>query len=260
MKREMMVAAICGILLFILIAATIVVYQNSCYGWSSKLVEAIRRGDTDAALELIDKGVAREFSMDTYEYPPTWLTNMCEMWPETPLRIACNRRNYAVAERLLQEGASATGYAGARRLGRTPVFEVILRPYSPVDLPLLQLLHEYGAGFEYEKYDGYPIIEAVTRSCKVTQNDAPALTPDEISKGIAEVFLYIAEHTDCYVLDGGKRNALHNAALYNNWYLCRILAEDFAFPLDAVDFQGNTAYDHAVKNDAPEEILLLLEP
>lgn len=241
-------------------AAGCIAYLNSAYYWSGELVSAIRAGNTETALELIDQGAAKGFNMDTHEYPETVITKFAEMDPRTPLRVACSMGNYEVAERLLQNGASANGYKGLERLGRSPVFEVILGAYSPTDLPLLQLLHAYGASFDADEYDGAPIVSAVKRSSLHVHDSFPSMSSEEITQGIAEIFVYLSQYTDCNVLDGGRRNALHNAAWYENWYLCEILVQEYGFSIDMKDSFGKTPYDYAVESAAPDYILALLQP
>lgn len=256
-KYAALLIACCTVLAM---AAGCIAYLNSAYYWSGALVSAIRAGNTETALELIDQGAGKGFSMDTYEYPETVITKFCEMDPRTPLRVACSMRNYEVAERLLQEGASATGYKGSERLGRSPVFEVILGAYSPADLPLLQLLHAYGASFDADEYDGAPIVSAVKRSSLYVHDSFPSMSSEEITQGIAEIFVYLSQYTDCNVVDGGRRSALHNAAWYNNWYLCAILIQDYGFSIDLKDSFNKTPYDYAVESEAPDYILALLQP
>lgn len=256
-KYAALLIACCAVLAM---AAGCIAYLNSAYCWSGELVSAIRAGNTETALEMIDQGAAKGFSMDTYEYPETVITRFCEMSPDTPLRAACSFGNYEIAERLLQEGASATGYIGSERLGRSPVFEVILGPYAPTDLPLLQLLHAYGASFDADEYDGAPIAAAVARSSLLVHDSFPPMSSEEITQGIAEIFVYLSQYTDCTVLDGGKRSALHNAAWYKNWYLCEILVQDYGFAIDAKDAFGKIPYDYAAESEAPDDMLALLRP
>ena len=256
-KYAALLIACCAVLAM---AAGCIAYLNSAFSWSGELVGAIRAGNTETALKLIDQGVDKGFSMDTYEYPVTVITKFAEMSPGTPLQVACSMGNYEVAERLLQEGASATGYKGLERLGRTPVFEVILGPYAPADLPLLQLLHAYGASFAADEYDGAPIVAAVKRSSFHVHDSFPPMSSEEITQGIAEIFVYLSQYTDCHALDGGRRSALHNAAWYSNWYLCEILVRDYGFSIDAKDSFGKIPYDYAIESGAPEYILALLQP
>lgn len=247
------------VLLLVLFVTLVMIYmvpQNAPYHWSARLVREIQKGNTEKALLIIEEGVEAGYSMDTPDKRRTWLTTLCEIHITTPLNAACNERNISLVTALLEAGASVEAvHEGS---GRAPLFEVLFEGYSSNDLAIVQQLWEYGASFEFDDHDGYPIHEVIKRSW--TSSKGVVLDEHELLQGITDVFLYIAQRTDCYVLEASGRNVLHNAAVFHNWILCETLVNVFDFDLDAKDKQGKTAYDYAVQNDAPKDILQLLQP
>ena len=240
----------------ILVLVACIFLFNTPYRWSRNLQKAIQSADNQKAMALIDEGIERGYSLDTLSERASSLWTFLEHVPETPLQVACKEGNYAVAERLLQEGASVRSMEGGA--GREPIFCVLLRSYNASDAQLIQLLIDHGAVLDYSDY--YLMLEAASRSTysQSTESDA-FLYDEEVAKGITEVFLILAQYSDCYVTDSANRNALHYAAIYENWILIEVLTSSFDYSLDAEDCWGNTAYDLAAENAAPIYILELLE-
>lgn len=257
---------VCILLLCILIALTsvaaITCSRNSAYRWSSKLCEAIRQGDTNAALELVKEGASKGYSMDTLNKYPSYLWSALESTPRTPLQVSCEYGNYLVAAQLLESGA--TVYPAEGGIPTSPVLCVIRRHYLPDDQALIQLLIRHGASLDDDEY-GPLITDAAFRSPRDFSAEPDPVTGNypysEIAaKGIADVFLLVSEYRDCYDVNGASRNALHCAAVMGNWPLVEILITQFSFPLDAEDIDGKTAYELALERGASKDILDLLIP
>lgn len=249
------------LLLCILLALTYTA-ATSAYRWSGKLCEAIRKGDTSAALELIEEGARKGYSMDTLSKYPSPLWSALESTPQTPLQVSCVYGNYSVAERLLKSGAAV--YPAEGGIPTSPVLCVIRRHYLPDDRALIQLLIEHGASLDDDAY-GPLITDAAFRSPRDFSAEPDPVTgsypySEIAAKGIADVFLLVSECRDCYAVNGANRNALHCAAVMGNWPLVEILATQFHFPLDAEDINGKTAYELASESGASKDILDLLIP
>lgn len=236
--------------------------QTAPYRWSGELCEAIRRGNTKDALQLIEEGTDKGYSMDTLSGYPSHIWTALESTPTTPLQSACIYGNYAVAQQLLVSGATVHPAEGGNPT--EPVLCVIRRAYSSDDLALIRLLIQHGAVLE-DDTSGVLITDAAFRAPLDFRAKPDSVTGkypynETVAKGIADVFLLLAEHRDCYAVNGANRNALHCAAAMGNWYLVEILILQFEFPLDAEDADGKTAYDLAQACGASENLLTLLRP
>lgn len=245
--------------------ASVAVAVYACtepYRWSGALCEAIRQGDTNAALQLIEDGTDKGYSMDTLSTYPSPMWAALESTPTTPLQAACIHSNYTVAQQLLAMGATVHPAEGG--LSTEPILCVIRRAYSPEDLALIRLLVQHGAALE-DDASGVLITDAAFRAPLNFHTEPDSVTgeypyDETVAKGITDVFLLLAEHRDCYVVNGAGRNALHCAAAMGNWYLVTVLTTQFDFPLEAEDINGKKAYDLAQEQGASEELLTLLRP
>lgn len=232
-------------------------WAPSCM-WSQDLVDAIMNQDTDLALALIDEGKSKGYDMDAPTFNATVITSMCEMSPDIPLTVACQEKNLTVVERLLDEGASVNP---EDKHSWNYIYCVMMRGYSPRELAIISLLIERGADVEFrnESLNERLVIKAVDRPLHGTYRDEE-MDEDEVAAGIVEIFRYLAEYTDCYVTDGAGRNALHCAVLWHNWHLAEVLVTEYNFDISAKNLRGETAYDIALQEEAPENILALLNP
>lgn len=256
MKRKHWILVLCAILLVGFVAHII---ATAPYRWSGRLVSAIRTGDNEKALQLIAEGIEKGYSMDTPTLRPSWLTKLCECTSYTPLAVACYEHNVTIVEALLENGSTFKG-AKEGANGRSPVFFALSAPYSSELLDILILLADAGEDFCKDPYDGYPLHWA--SKCQFPQTSSAPLTKQEYHQRIAEIIIFIMQHMpDPYVADGSGRTALHYAAINENWYLCELLVSVYNFPLDSrTNIDGLTAYDIALQNNAPAEILRLLMP
>jgi len=256
MKRKYWIIVLCVIFLVWFVAHII---ETTPYRWSERLVSAIRAGDNERALELIQEGIEEGYSMDTPTLKPSWLVKMCECTSYTPLAVACYEHNPTMVKALLESGATFEG-AEEGSNGRSPVFFALSAPYSSELLDILILLADAGEDFGEHPYDGYPLHWA--SHCHFPQTPSTPLTKQEYHQGIAEIVIFIMQYMpDPYVTHGTGRTALHYAAASENWYLCELLVNAYHFPLDSRTIvDGLTAYDIALQNNAPAEILSLLMP
>lgn len=254
MKRKYWIIVLCVIFLVWFVAHII---ETTPYRWSERLVSAIRAGDNERALELIAEGIEEGYSMDTPTLKPSWLTRLCECTSYTPLAVACYEHNPTMVKALLENGSTFEG-AKEGANGRSPVFFALSAPYSSELLDVLILLADAGEDFGKDPYDGYPLHWA----SQFTQMSAEPLTKQEYHHGIAEIIIFIMQHMpNPYVAHGSGCTALHFAAINENWYLCELLVSVYKFPLASrTSIDGLTAYDIALQNNAPAEILCLLKP
>jgi ankyrin repeat protein len=197
--------------------------------------------------------------MDTPTLKPTWWGKMCEVTSYTPLAVACYEHNPTMVKALLENGSTFEG-AKEGANGRSPVFFALSAPYSSELLDVLILLADAGEDFGKDPYDGYPLHWA--SRCQLPQMSAEPLTKQEYHHGIAEIIIFIMQHMpNPYVAHGNGFTALHYAAIRENWYLCELLVSVYKFPLASrTNVDGLTAYDIALQNNAPAEILCLLKP
>ena len=260
-RRVFWILLLC--ILIILTSILVVTYsRTSAYRWSSKLCKAIQQGDTNTALELVEVGISKGYSMDTLNKYPSYIWSALESTPRTPLQVSCECGNYLVAAQLLDAGA--TVYPAKGGIPTSPVFCVIRRHYLPDDQALIQLLIQHGATLEDDEY-GQLIIDAAFRSPRDFSAEPDPVTgkypySEIVATGIADVFLLISAYRDCYAVNSANQNALHCAAAMGNWPLVEILTTQFDFPLDAEDIYGNTAYSLALESGASSKMLDLLIP
>ncbi len=255
MKRKHWKFILCAILL---VGFVVHIIETAPYRWSGRLVSAIRTGDNEKALQLIEEGIEEGYSMDTPTLKPSWLTRLCECTSYTPLAVACYEHNVTIVEALLENGSTIEG--AKEGAGRSPVFFALSAPYSSELLDVLILLADAGEDFGKDPYDGYPLHWAAR--CQFPQMSAEPLTKQDFHHGIEEIIIFIMQHMpDPYVAYGNGFTALHYAAIRENWYLCELLVSVYKFPLDSrTNVDGLTAYDIALQNNAPAEILSLLMP
>lgn len=231
--------------------------------WSRRLCRAIREGDAPAAIAIMDEGVARGFSMDALTLPRTFVNVLCEQTIETPLETAIRAKNVELARALLMRGAcpnnSGTASVGGTGNNGAPVWFVLGAWYAPTDIPMLELLMEYGATFEGDALSEPLIHRAARRSAQSCELPEGENTPENAARGVTEVFRFIAQYKDVHQIAGGQ-SVLHVAATYRNWLLCRTLVEEYGIDTSLRTTDGRTAYDIAHENGAPEEILALLKP
>lgn len=96
---------ICVVIALLLVVGCLLLYVNNApFRWSRNLCDAIRLGETDKALQLIDTGIEKGYSLDTLSEHPSFIWSLLEATPLTPLQAACKNGNYSVAEKLLKEG------------------------------------------------------------------------------------------------------------------------------------------------------------
>ena len=260
-KRMMYFFAVLAVLFTLTV---VVAYINDApFRWSRNLCEAIRVDDTDTALQLIDDGKIKGYSMDTLSERPSFIWTLLESSPKTPLQAACQSGNSLVVQRLLEEGASVQPVQGG--LSTDPVLCVLHRPYAPEDLQIIQLLLDYGTE-SYGDFVGCSFVPAAAfrapRNFSASPDPNTGKYPydEAAAKGITDVVMLLSQHCDIYAVDGADRNALHCAVLMHNWHLVELLTTDFHFSLTASDVNGKTAYDLAQGSDAPQDILDLLKP
>lgn len=230
--------------------------------WSRRLCRAIRDGDTPAALAMMDAGKERGYSMDALTLPRSFVNTLCEQTITTPLETALQARDVELAQALLERGACPNQF-GTTSIGGTgnngaPVWYAFGAWYAPTDIPMLQLLLDYGADFSAEVWGEPHIIRAARRSAKNSHLPEGENTPENAAMGVTEVFRFVAQYTDVHVVYAG-RSALHIAAMYENWLLCRALVEEYGIDTSLKMADGRTAYDIALENGAPEELLTLMK-
>lgn len=237
--------------------------KNAPFRWSRSVCEAIRQENTETALQLIEEGVRKGYSMDTLSESPSRIWTFLEQTPQTPLQAACMYGNYPVAQQLFANGASAKAQKDGST--RESVFCVLCRAYKPTDAALIQLLIDHGAVFNDRQFGDAMMVQAAFRSPYIPGTDADSSPESQIysaetAEGIADVFLLLSEYGNCYATNGAGQNPLHCAVMMENWHLVSILIEKFDYALDAQDIHGKTAYDLAVESGAEEEILSRLMP
>ena len=237
--------------------------KNAPFRWSRSVCEAIRLEDTETALQLIDEGARKGYSMDTLSEPPALLWSFLEQSPQTPLQVACIYGSYPVAEQLFANGASAKAQKDGST--REPVFCVLCRAYSLDDAALIQLLIDHGAVFNDEQFGDAMMAQAAFRSPYIPgtgedNSSGSRVYSAETAEGIADVFLLLSEYGNCYATNEAGQNPLHCAVMMENWHLVSVLIEKFDYALDTQDIHGQTAYDLAVESGAEEEILSKLMP
>jgi len=263
MYRKKTVLYICIVIAALLVFALLLTYmRNKPYQWSRNICDAIRVGDTDKALQLIDNGIRKGYDLNTLSECPSFLWILLEATPQTPLQAACKYGNYTVAEKLLENGAEPTSVNGG--LNSDPLLCILRRQYLPNDKVLIQLLLNYGA--DANRNSGMDNIwtnaaQRAPRKFNAATDPNTGIYPydETVAKGITEVFLLLSEgYVDDAVNEAG-RTPLHCAIMMKNWYLTRVLVAEFSCSLDAKDLNGNTAYDLAVENEAPHDILGLLK-
>ena len=256
------------VLIFICAAVLLLVGLHSVLGgaenaWSRRLCRAIRDGDTPAAIAIMDEGVARGFSVDALTLLRSFVNVLCEQTIETPLETAIRAKNLELARALLIRGAcpnsSGTASVGGTGNNGAPVWFVLGAWYSPTDIPMLELLLEYGAAFEVDALGESMIRRAARRSAVNCDLPAGENTPENAARGVTEVFRFIAQYCDVHETVGGQ-SVLHIAATYQNWLLCRVLVEEYGVDTSLRMSDGRTACDIALENAAPEEVLILLSP
>lgn len=256
-KSTLVLIIIVAVVSLISVSQVVILYHTfftaECR-WSSSLVEAIKDGETEEALALIDEGVEKGYEMDTPTFNTTVFTTLSEMSPDKPLRIACHEGNLSVVESLLKNGAKATPESDSEW---GYIYCVVVRAYSETDIPVIRLLIEHGASADYSSISGYPILEAAQRPHSFAYNDE-SMSREQIARGVTEVFRYLAESTDCRVTDSAERNALHYAVIHQQWHLAEVLVNEYGFDVSARDKWGNTAYDLALERGGPDHILELL--
>lgn len=231
--------------------------------WSRRLCRAIREGDANDALDLMDEGAERGYSMDALTHPRTLVSMLLETTIATPLETAICAGDVALARALLERGAcpdnSATATIGGTGNNGAPVWYVLGPQYAPTDLPMLQLLAEYGATFA-EDVPGDPLIHrAARRSAATCDLPEGGSTPENAARGVTEVFRFLAQYKDVHVTVDGQ-SVLHIAAGCGNWPLCRALVEEYGLDTSLRMADGRTAYDLALENGAPQELLARLIP
>ena len=262
MKKRLLFGAIILVAIGTIYLCVMMFISSAPYRWSGKLCEAIRRGDTESALNYVAEGKDKGYSMDTLSAYPSPLCGLAETAPCTPLQAACEYCNLTVAQQLLDAGASV--YPSEGGIGTGLVYIVIRNHYSQDETQLLELLIQHGAPLEDDEYD--PLItDAACRSPRNFEAEPDPTTgaypyDESVAKGITESFLLLVEHKDYYTVNGANRNALHCAVIMGNWPLAETLAIQFNFSLDAKDMNGKTAYDLAKEEGAPSHILDLLQP
>ncbi|MBQ7848242.1 MAG: hypothetical protein IJ343_00775 [Clostridia bacterium] len=260
MRRRWMLAALAAVMLCLSGCG-----MEDCHGWSRQLGTAIRDGDTQKALALIREGKQRGYSMDSLSYERTFLLTLVEQPIYTPLEEAIRARNVTVVQALLENGACPNEFGsasvGGSGNGESPVWWVVIASqYSPEDLEILQLLISHGADVSAKTAHGYPILLVIEKSWSHARLPEDECTPEAISEGITALVRCMAQHTDVHVRSAHGQTALHVAARHRNWLLCRVLAEEYGLDCSLKDGNGQTAYDYALQNDAPEELLSVLRP
>lgn len=259
--KKRIVMIICAAVL--LLAGSHSVLGGAENAWSRRLCRAIREGDTPAAIAIMDEGVARGFSMDALTLPRSFVNVLCEQTIDTPLVTAIRAKDVELARALLMRGAcpNNSGTASVGGTGNTgaPVGYVLGAWYSPTDIPMLELLLEYGATFEEDALSDPLIHRAARRSAVNCDLPAGENTPENAARGVTEVFRFIAQYCDVHETVGGQ-SVLHIAATYRNWLLCRVLVEEYGVDTSLRMIDGRTAYDIALENAAPKELLDLLKP
>ena len=237
--------------------------SNKSFRWSRNVCDAIRLGDTDKALLLIDKGICKGYNLNTLSEHPSFLWTLLESTPQTPLQAACKKGNYAVAEKLLENGAEPVSADGG--IDTEPLLCVLERSYLPNDKEIVQLLIDYGADLSCDNGSRNNLLtNAAFRAPRDFDAEKDAKTgthpyDETVARGITEVFLLLADGNDGDTANEAGRTPLHCAAMMENWYLVRVLVAEFSYSLDAKDMNGNTAYDLAVENKAPHDILNILK-
>lgn len=260
-KKAVMI--ICAAVLLLALVGVHSVLGGAENAWSRRLCRAIREGDTPTAVALMDEGVARGFSMDALTLPRTFVNVLCEQTIETPLETAIRAKNVELARALLERGAcpnnSGTASIGGTGNNGAPVGFVLGAWYAPTDLPMLELLLEYGATFDEDILVEPLIHRAARRSAQSCELPEGENTPENAARGVTEVFRFIAQYKDVHQIAGGQ-SVLHVAATYRNWLLCRVLVEEYGIDRSLRMSDGRTAYDIALENGAPQELLSLLKP
>lgn len=253
---------ICIMIIILLICGILLIHMsNKPFRWSQNLCEVIRLGDTDKALLLIDEGIRKGYDLNTLSERPSFLWSLLESTPQTPLQAACKHGNYAVAEKLLENGAEPIPVNGG--LSTEPLLCVLRRQYLSNDKAIIQLLLDHGAVLSRNSGIDNTLTSAAQRAPRnfdATPDSNTGVYPydETVAKGITEVFLLLAEEYDDDAVNEAGRTPLHCAVMMKNWYLVRVLVAEFSYSLDAKDMNGNTAYDLAVENEAANDILDLL--
>lgn len=264
MKLKKVFPYILWVVIALLIFVFITTYvKSSQFRWSQKVCNAIRLGETETALQLIDKGIQKGYNLNTLSDQPSFFWTLIETTPLTPLQAACKYGNYVVAEKLVESGAVPKAIDGG--LSTEPILCILRRAYSPDDKALIQLLLDNGAVLSCNDGLENVLTNAAQRAPQDFNAKVDSVTglypyDEAVAKGITEVFLLLAEYCDGKTTNEAGRTPLHCAVLMGNWHLVRVLVSEFDYSLNAEDMSGNTAYDLAIENEAPNNILSLLTP
>ena len=254
---------ICIVIAVLLLLAFLLIYMhNRPYRWSRNVCDAIRVGDTDKALLLIDNGIRKGYDLNTLSERPSFLWRLLEATPQTPLQVACKYGNYSVAAKLLENGAEPTSVKGG--INSDPLLCVLRRHYLPNDKELVQLLLNYGSDVSHDNGMDNIWTNAAQRAPRnfnaaVDPNTGAYPYDETVARGITEVFVVLSEGYVDDAVNEAYRTPLHCAIMMQNWYLTRVLVKEFGCSLNAKDVNGNTAYDLALENGAPLDILDLLK-
>lgn len=250
-------------LVIVALLALLICTYNSPFRWSRSVCEAIRVENTEKALRLIDKGIRKHYNLNTLSERPSFFWSLLEATPQTPLQAACKKGNYAVAEKLLRNGAKPVSVEGG--IDTEPLLCILQRSYLPNDKALVQLLIDYGATLMCNNGSRYNLLtNAAFRSPRNFAAEKDANTgmypyDETVAREITEVFLLLADEQDVNTTNDAGRTSLHCAAMMENWCLVRTLVTEFGCSLEIEDINGKTAYDIAAENEAPSDILDLLK-
>ena len=240
MKR---IRVICMLLVIVLLWVAV----HWRYIQSGKLIEAIRDGDKEKVVQMLDAGV--DPNVPSWPYQGVWLyvNRLAEYAPEMPLSEACGTGDMELVQLLLDYGADPL-LTGKEGLDWSALETVILHCHQEQSLDMLKLLLEYGADPEHVSSSTDPAVLAA-------QHYTTAWGVETQERLVEMVKLL----TDGRTMAESETNMmLMHSARTGNLKLVEYLLSVGADPMFEGFGDGRTPYDCAIAN-GHEDVALVLK-
>ena len=247
MRKKAIPVLVAIVLFSIALALLIGLYQLSAHIQSAKLCSMINAGDTESAIEYIEK-VA-----DVNEYSaPLWLRrllNMVEDDIDLPLVVACREGDLRVVKALLEHGADPNLYL----VGNWSPMEATFISNKPDRLTIAKLLLQYGA--DVDAYGGHMsgLFHQLLFYSYNTKYDTAEEAKDE-----EECILFLLRSGASPIDDYGY-TVMHYVCRTNHIDFIRTLAEDYSEFLDHRDRLNKTPLMWAISGKSEDTVAFLLE-
>ena len=220
-------------------------FQLLPYVQSARLCTMIKTGDTEGALEYIEKiADVNEFSAPLCLRP---LMNMVEADPELPLVIACNENDVQVVKALLEHGADPNLYL----IGGFSPMEATFVNNKPNQLAIAELLIQYGA--DVDSYDSH-MSGLFHQLQRYTYTPSDSVEKKEERE---ECILYLLScGADC--VDDNGNTIMHYVCPTGRTGFIGMLAEEYGELLDYRNNWGQTPLMWAAGRPSEEGVVFLL--